>query len=155
MNKEYTFFWRNKSPFSNWFKSDFIHQNVQFNCAEQAMMHHKALLFNDTYIATKILLVKNPSEHKALGRQVKNYSEDVWVENRERIVKDILRSKFSSSTFLANYLLEHRGTTIVEASPYDRIWGIGYEEHNALENIDNWGLNLLGKLLTELAHEDS
>jgi len=50
-------------------------------------------------------------------------------------------------------LKNHNDKIIVEASPNDRIWGIGYSEKYAIENIDNWGENLLGKIITELASE--
>ena len=36
---------------------------------------------------------------------------------------------------------------IRKASPYDRIWGIGFSAANAGVNTDNWGENLLGKVL--------
>ena len=35
----------------------------------------------------------------------------------------------------------------MKASPYDRIWGIGFPAANAGVNTDNWGENLLGKAL--------
>jgi ribA/ribD-fused uncharacterized protein len=50
-------------------------------------------------------------------------------------------------------LLENKGKTFVEASPYDKIWGIGYDVENAIENLNDWGQNLLGKILTELSNE--
>ncbi len=36
---------------------------------------------------------------------------------------------------------------MVEASPFDRIWGVGYDAANAESNRGNWGENLLGKAL--------
>ena len=35
----------------------------------------------------------------------------------------------------------------MKASPYDRIWGIGFSAANAGANTDHWGENLLGKAL--------
>ena len=93
-----------------------------------------------------------------LGREVKNYDDALWAEIRYDIVKNICRAKFKQNPELKGYLVKHKHHKIVEASPYDRIWGIGYgygeERHpDPLEHIDDWGENLLGKLLTELANE--
>lgn len=152
MNK-YKFFWGSTSPFSNWYLHLFVHKGQLFNCSEQAMMYYKAKLFNDNEAGVNILAESNPRIQKQLGRIVKNFDDTIWKEKRYDIVKDILRSKFSGSSELLGYLREHKGFIIVEASPYDRIWGIGYDEKNALANIDKWGENLLGKILTELANE--
>ena len=35
----------------------------------------------------------------------------------------------------------------MKASPYDRIWGIGFSAGKAGANRDDWGNNLLGKAL--------
>lgn len=150
---KYKFFWGSNSPFSNWYLHPFVHEGELFNCSEQAMMYYKARLFNDKKAAARILVESNPRIQKELGRTIKNFDGTIWEEKRYDIVKDILRSKFSGSSELLGYLHEHKGFIIVEASPYDRIWGIGYDAQNALYNIDNWGENLLGKILTELANE--
>lgn len=152
MNK-YKFFWGSTSPFSNWYLHLFVHKGQLFNCSEQAMMYYKAKLFNDNEAGVNILAESNPRIQKQLGRTIKNFDDVIWKEKRYDIVKDILRSKFSGSSELLGYLREHKDFTIVEASPYDRIWGIGYDAQNALANIDKWGENLLGKILTELANE--
>jgi ribA/ribD-fused uncharacterized protein len=39
---------------------------------------------------------------------------------------------------------------LVEASPMDRIWGIGFGEKNAGRARRHWGLNLLGKALMDV-----
>jgi ribA/ribD-fused uncharacterized protein len=69
------------------------------------------------------------------------------------LVKKGLREKFSQNIELKKILLSHKQFVIVEASPFDRIWGIGYGNKDAINNINNWGENLLGKILTELANE--
>lgn len=147
----YKFFWN--GVFSNWHKHDFWYKGICFNCAEQAMMYHKAMLFNDQITATLILNAEHPKYQKALGRKVKNFNSEKWDKVKYDLVKDILKSKFTDNLPLLNQLLAYKGYLFVEASPFDRIWGIGYEEKDAIQNIDNWGENLLGKILTELSNE--
>lgn len=150
---KYKFFWGSSSPFSNWYSHLFVHERQVFNCSEQAMMYYKAKLFNDDEACVNILNESHPRMQKHIGRFVKNFDNITWDENKYAIVKDILKSKFLSSPALLNYLHQFKDFIIVEASPYDRIWGIGYDENNALANVNNWGENLLGKILTELANE--
>lgn len=40
--EKFFFFWKSKSPFSQWHKADFVVDDVEFNCAEQYMMYRKA-----------------------------------------------------------------------------------------------------------------
>ena len=55
---------------------------------------------------------------------------------------------------LAEVLLATGEREIVEASPMDRIWGIGFGERKAEEvGRERWGLNLLGKALMEVRSE--
>ena len=147
------FFWG--GMFSNWYISDdqFTVDGITYNCGEQYMMYQKAMTFNDKETAKKILDEIVPSEQKKLGRLVKNYNDSTWNRVRYNIVKRGLFAKFSQNENLKEYLLKYKGYQIVEASPYDRIWGIGYYEQDAINNINNWGENLLGKILTELAQE--
>lgn len=44
-------------------------------------------------------------------------------------------------------LLQTGNKELVEASPMDRIWGVGFGAANAGANRGRWGLNLLGKCL--------
>lgn len=147
----YKFFWG--GPFSNWYPSEFKVNNVTYNCGEQYMMHQKAILFNDEETARKILRATHPREQKKLGREVKNYNNDVWDKNRYDIVKKGLKEKFQQNEELKNELLKYKGWNIVEASPEDSIWGIGFHQNDALKNKNKWGLNLLGKILSELSNE--
>jgi len=151
MEMKYKFFWH--GPFSNWYPSDFTYNGIFFTCAEQAMMYEKAITFNDLEIAKEILRTHSPKEQKALGRKVKNFDPEIWNQNKYEKVKEIERCKFSQNPHLLDLLIRNKGLEFVEASPDDRIWGIGYHELTALDNIDNWGENLLGKILTELSNE--
>jgi ribA/ribD-fused uncharacterized protein len=119
------------------------------------MMLHKAILFSDLKIAREILDNKSTGQKamgiiKALGRSVQNFDEAVWNARREKIVLEGNLLKFRQNEELKGKLLETGEKIIVEASPRDRIWGIGFGEKNALERMDSWGLNLLGKALVEV-----
>lgn len=100
----------------------------------------------------KTLWTESQNTVKALGKKVKNYDDAIWIENRERIVEDGNFAKFSQNADLEEALLATKGTTLVEASPYDAIWGIGLKEDDArAKNVATWrGLNLLGKILTNI-----
>lgn len=82
----FTFFFGEASPFSQWHRCVFRDGTVQFNCAEQYMMHGKAKLFEDGEVAAQILAATHPRQHKALGRKVKRFDDVTWRGARERIV---------------------------------------------------------------------
>ena len=80
-------------------------------------MYHKAILFLDTETAGKIMVATKPAQHKALGRQVKNFDKDKWVENRDRIVEEGNWNKFSNAKEgpeMKEMLLETGGRELVE-----------------------------------------
>lgn len=117
------------------------------------MMHMKALTFNDIYTASLIMKATHPKEQKKLGRKVANYDETKWSSVRYNLVKHGVKEKFLQNPLLKAELLKLKGHIFVEASPYDKIYGIGFDEANALNNINNWGQNLHGKMITELSNE--
>ena len=89
---------------------------------------------------------------KALGRQVRNFDESVWIENRERIVKRGLSCKFFQNQSMKDLLVKTGSKIIAEGSPYDKIWGTGKSVD--VTNPNQWiGSNLLGKLLMQVREE--
>ncbi|MBG9377951.1 NADAR family protein [Panacibacter sp. DH6] len=157
---KYLFFWGHQksksgdltsSCFSQWWASPFIIDNVKYNTAEHWMMAQKALLFNDHDNYSKIIIAKSPAEAKALGREVRNFDDVVWNEKRFDIVVKGSLYKFSQNEELKSFLLNTKDRVLVEASPVDRIWGIGLTaDSNKAENPNQWnGLNLLGFALME------
>jgi len=151
----FTFFFREASPFSQWYACRFVVDGVTFRCAEQYMMYGKALLFGDKEIGAEILVAEHPKTQKALGRKVKDFDQGVWERERMRIVKAGNRAKFTQNEELLATLLATKGTTLVEASPFDRIWGIGLAATDPrAQDPKQWkGRNLLGYVLTELRDE--
>jgi len=147
--KNYIFFLN--GPLCQWWKANIVEDDITFNCCEQYMMYHKAMLFNDKEIASKILAAEKPREQKNLGRSVKNFNEKIWNENKEQIVYNGNYLKFTQNEDLKEYLKDTNPYQLVEANKYDKIWGIGMFAHD--ENILNtkiWGKNLLGKILMKV-----
>jgi ribA/ribD-fused uncharacterized protein len=153
---DFHFFWSGQSVFSQWHRSPFEDKEGQvYTTGEQYMMAQKAVLFGDGASYAKIISTHNPKLCKAIGRKVKNFDEDVWVDNRERIVYEGNFMKFSQNRVLRKTLMNTKNTCIVEASPYDKIWGIGMREtHKDATNPSKWrGLNLLGNALTKVREQ--
>lgn len=119
--------------------------------AEEAMMLSKALLFDDRTCFELIRKASgDPKEQKRLGRLVRNYDEAKWAKERLKIVTNINYAKFSSNEDLKELLLLTASRELVEASPVDRIWGIGMGLDNPnLLNRMLWGQNLLGKAIVD------
>jgi ribA/ribD-fused uncharacterized protein len=151
MKEKFTFFWQG-SVFSQWSRSHFNVKSVPYTCAEQFMMHQKALLFDDEATAEKILRAKHPREQKKLGREVSPFDKHRWDKVAREIVYQGSHAKFTQNQEMLEQLLGTQGTTLVEASPLDRIWGIGLAEDNPLAlDRSTWnGTNWLGEVLTKL-----
>jgi ribA/ribD-fused uncharacterized protein len=143
----FTFFWQ--GPFSQWHPSPFLLGGIKFTHAEQFMMYAKAVLFGDRDVAERILIATTPEEQKALGRKVNGFDPAVWVLFREGVVFDGSYAKYSQNRELRESLLATRGTVLAEASPYDRVWGIGLaaDDPRARDQTQWRGSNLLGKVL--------
>lgn len=148
-NDKFVFFWG--GPFSQWFKSDFTINGTKYNCAEQYMMAQKALQFGDDEAYKEIMRLKDPSKQKAVGRQVKNFDPNKWNTICRKVVYDANLAKFSDPT-LKQYLLDTGNKEIVEASPYDRIWGIGLgtDDPRCLDKTQWQGTNWLGEAIMQV-----
>jgi len=153
---KYTFFYRTRHPFSNWHPAKFIDdEGTQYNCSEQYMMAEKAKLFGDETVREMILHSKDPKEQKELGRKVSGFDSVKWESQAKDIVYKGCYHKFTQNPKLMATLMETRGTLLVEASPYDRVWGIGIgEDDPARLDPKKWkGKNWLGEVLTKLRDE--
>lgn len=156
-NQPLVLFWSAKPSttgfLSQWHISRFTEHGLDFNCAEQYMMYQKAILFQDKKTAQKILRAMEPKAQKRLGRKVQGFDDGVWQEKRIDIVKQGNRLKFQQNPSLLKKLCQTTGE-LVEASPYDAIWGIGMKASDPkLIDRSQWGLNLLGKILVELRED--
>ena len=151
MTKNYKFFWTSNSPGSNWYPSKFVLDGITFISAEQAMMYYKAKTFGDGPVAEKILKETSQRKIKALGRQVSNFNEKIWTVVSRPIMVRILSAKFSQNSECRDWLMYPSDAYFVEASPYDKIWGIGLTEDDPLAQDEaTWkGENRLGDSLNE------
>lgn len=160
---KFVFFWshdgnpRNLGAecFSQWFPAPFSEGAHRFATAEHYMMFHKAKLFGDEEAATKVLEARSPAAAKAIGRTVRGFNEVVWTAERFGIVVAGGRAKFRSSPVLGDYLMQTGDRVLVEASPTDRVWGIGLTADDPLaQDPSRWrGLNLLGFALMQVREE--
>jgi ribA/ribD-fused uncharacterized protein len=132
--------------FSQWYAHAFEHDGVRYRTAEHFMMAGKARLFEDPEALDRILNAKTPGEAKKIGREVRHFSPETWEAECLAIVTSGSVAKFSSSDDLRAYLLGTGDRVLVEASPRDRIWGIGMGRNNpSVERPSQWrGRNLLG-----------
>lgn len=133
--------------YSNWNMAGFTVKDVRFANGEQYMMYCKAKFFGDEATATQVLAEPDPGKVKALGRAVVGYDDAQWAANRLRIVRRGLLEKARQHQFIRRALLASGDRILVEASPYDTIWGIGLRENDprALDPAQWRGDNLLGQ----------
>ncbi len=162
---KYLFFWGNQkrrdgqigaSSLSQWWEDwSFEKEGISYTTAEHWMMAEKARLFNDEKTLARILSCKTPGEAKKLGRQVQGFKGPKWDAHKYEIVKQGNLLKFGQHQALKDYLLTTQNRILVEASPLDRIWGIGLAKDQAdAYNPVKWkGDNLLGFALMEVREE--
>lgn len=157
---KYVLFWGHRpgkdgslgvSCFSQWWPAPFSVDGETFASAEHYMMWRKALLFDDSDSATAVLRAHSPAKAKEIGRTVRGFDEQRWREHRWDIVVTGSTAKFGSDPALREFLLSTGKRVLVEASPVDRVWGIGLAQDSEFAEMpQRWrGLNLLGFALME------
>jgi ribA/ribD-fused uncharacterized protein len=160
---KYLFFWGHQpgqngvsaSCFSQWYETSFSVDGQYYPTAEHFMMAEKAALFGDEATRAQVLQAATPGAAKALGRQVSAFDEAVWLQHRYSIVVRANKAKFAQNPELAEFLRQTGERVLVEASPVDRIWGIGLAQDDVrASNPNEWqGLNLLGFALMQVRDE--
>lgn len=157
---DFLLFWghRQKAPghadascLSQWFPASFVVDGALYRTAEHFMMAGKARLFGDEQILQEILRVEGPDEAKRLGRRVRGFDEAAWARARSELVVQGNVAKFGQNEKLRSFLLSTGEKVLVEASPRDRVWGIGMGASNPSARVPaQWkGLNLLGFALMQ------
>ena len=144
-----------KGCLSQWWPVSFTVNGETYASAEHFMMAAKALLFGDAETADRIRQAPHPEAAKALGREVSGFDEQLWAQRRFDFVVTGNLAKFGQHPDLRDFLLTTGSRVLVEASPVDRIWGIGLAaDHQHAVSPEHWrGLNLLGFALMEVRHQ--
>ncbi len=136
---------------SQWWPSPFTVDGVRYATAEHWMIAGKARLFGDAEAEARAVAARGPAQAKAVGRLVGGFDDDVWRRERFALVVAGSAHKFGQDPALRDYLLGTGERVLVEASPRDRIWGIGLaaDDPRAADPASWRGLNLLGFALME------
>jgi len=149
-------FWGHRGPgsacLSQWYPAGFTVDGVTYPTAEHWMMAGKARLFDDAAGLAAVLAAPGPAEAKSAGRRVRGFDEESWKGARYDLVVTGNLAKFGQHGNLRRFLLGTGDRVLVEASPYDRIWGVGLGQDNPdVHRPSAWrGLNLLGFALMEV-----
>jgi len=140
------------SVFSNWYPCKFEMRDIKFKNSEAAFMYLKAELFNDEESMEKIRKNQDPAEVKKLGRLVKGFDESIWVDARENALFIANSNKYFQNRPLMEILKATKEKILVEASPYDKIYGVGLkpDDPKALDEKNWLGLNIQGKTLMKV-----
>ena len=153
MHDKFVFFYG--GYLSQWYPSKFKIDDIEYNCAEQYMMAMKATYFSDFEALEKIMSSDEPSEQKAIGRTVKNFDREAWDAVSRGYVYQANIAKFKQNEKLKEYLISTGDKELVEASPYDKIWGIGLSMDNPdILDKSKWkGTNWLGETLMKVRQD--
>lgn len=158
---EYVYFWGHqpsvdgsltKTCLSQWFQRAFVVDDVTYISAEHYFMAQKAKLFGDSIAFDKIIETKYPEDAKKIGRQVIGFCSKIWDKHKFDIAVKSNAEKFGQHEDLKKFLIDTNQAILVEASPVDKIWGVGLAQDNPdIQNVAKWqGLNLLGFALMQV-----
>ena len=157
-NDDAVYFWKqDEKPYGvlcQWFPSRFTDkEGTVWENMEQYIMAMKAKEFKDNASYDRIRRENNPKTCKAIGREVAHFNDKVWKKKAPMLAYIGNCMKFEQNPALKRVLLSTGDRPLYEASPYDKIWGIGLDAEQAA----NWdpkhefpGTNLLGKALMKV-----
>ncbi|KAE8842014.1 hypothetical protein PTNB85_01334 [Pyrenophora teres f. teres] len=122
---------------------------IPFTTAEQSYMYLKSLYFSHSPTCTRILSTTDPKLCKKLGSSVPNFSAYHWDRVKQRVARVVNWYKFTDprNAAMKAVLLGTGERELAEASPRDRVWGIGFRKEKAEGRRAEWGENLLGRVV--------
>lgn len=148
---KFILFFSKRDVCSNFYPCVIFYDGHEFNCSEQLFMYLKAIFFKDSTMATNILKSKTPQEAKRYGRMIRNFDTLLWDSYKDDIMLEAIKAKYGCCISFRKFVEEYKDKTFVEASPYDKIWGIGLSETDPdATDPSKWkGENRLGKCINK------
>lgn len=157
---EYTSFFTSRDFMSNFYSGEikYNHKGRDYTlfCSEHLFMVLKAIHFEHGPSIVGLLSMgkEHPAVYKKVGRRLPNYDKygPSWEAKRDKCMYEAVEAKFTQDDKLKKQLLDTGNSILVEASPYDKYWGIGLGKGNTgLHDPYKWlGENRLGFVLMEL-----
>ena len=150
--EDHIFFFSGHTPLSNHFPSSFTIEGINYSHSEQYIQSQKAKLFQANEVATNIMKSTNPVEMKHLAAKIPNFNKERWEEHSPQIGYDAILNKFDQNIKIRNILTSTGEKVLVEASPYDKWWGIGLSKDfdQIMAKKSTWGHNLQGQILMKV-----
>lgn len=153
------YFYRESEEFgcmSNFYKINFVVDGITYFCTEQYIMKKKQELFDPDDIdgfGINIMNSKSPTKIKGFGRKIRNFNDNIWGEKVYSIGYTGIFAKFDQNSNIRQILC-NTNKNLYEASPSDKIWGIGMNAQDAIKNNTyKYGQNLLGKILMQVRND--
>lgn len=148
-------FYQKDNPFSNFYPAEIDAEGHHFATSEHYYHFKKAEIFDDQETMAKILQTTDPGKAKALGRKVKNFDESFWSSCSVDMMQMVNLAKYKQNPDIRKVLLDTEDLILAEASPIDKIWGIGMKSTDpGAHNPSNWkGQNLLGMVLMRVREQ--
>lgn len=144
------FYYGEEDIYSNFYPASYCYNGLTFATVEHGFQWEKAVTFGDLASAAAIVASDDPGEAKYLGRLIKGYDDDVWVNMRLTVMSKHVKCKFEQNKHIYLTLLKDflDGYSWAEASRKDRTWGIGksYSQAKGTDKSTWPGLNLMNSV---------
>lgn len=147
-------FYTRHAIFSNLHSTEIRVDGEKFCCNEQYFHFMKANMFKDEVTAAKIKAETDPYKMISLGRQVKGYRHQKWMQEAKGVLKRANEAKYRQNKTARDALLSTGSKMLGEASA-NKIYGTGVGLFSKkATDVSAWeGQNLMGKILTEIRDE--
>ena len=140
------------SRYSNMAESEFTYEGRGFKSAEVAYQTKRAETNGQDDLAKNIRKCEDAYKAKRMTKKI--IDNEAWKGKKEKVMKEIIKAKFSQNESLKKKLVETKGKKLCEGTG-DKFWGCGIPIARAtsvkLQHLP--GKNTLGKILMEVRSE--